>query len=425
MNPTKPNILVISALFPNPTRPAFGIFVKKQCEYLKPYANQVVVVPYRVFPHLRLWQNLTRPHKMHLEWGKWLTELQQVPRCTEIEELPVYYPRYTSLPRQIFYSTWGYFAYATIRPLLRHLHQLHKFDLIHAHYASPAGVVALLAKRWMHVPVVLSVHGVDVTYTVKQNRLGAGIIQWTFRHTDAILANSSWTKQQIVRYGGNPQSVQIVRYGGNHDPALVLRKEEALPPTTSASGVESGKEHVVTLLSVGYLEERKGHAYVLHAMKRLRELEYSIRYVIVGDGTQKESLVAQARDLGLDDFVSFEGYKPHSEAWPYFANCDIFVLPSWNEAFGIVYIEALSLGKPPVGCMGEGGPEDLHALGDCIELVRPRDIESLVQALRGLLDDPERRRKMGEIGRKIVAEYFTWEKMAEHTAQTYTQLLRT
>jgi len=259
------------------------------------------------------------------------------------------------------------------------------------------------------VPVVVSVHGSDVTYTALQNALGAAIIRWVFRRVAAIVANSTWTAQRIIKCGGPPDRVQIVRLGAD-----VSRNHTQVPTAPPAA---------LSLLTVGYLETRKGHAYVLHAVKQLRDNGYALRYVIVGDGSRQGELERLAHDLTISDIVSFEGYKPHSAVWPYFAACDIFVLPSWDEAFGVAYLEALSDGKPVVGCEGEGGPEDLKALGDCIELVRPRDVESLVAALRRLMDDANRRRSMGETGRQIVAKYFTWEHNAESTSLIYKQVL--
>lgn len=263
----------------------------------------------------------------------------------------------------------------------------------------------------MQVPVVLSIHGSDLTYTVRQNRLSASIIRWVFNKVDTLIANSTWTKEQIIHYGGDPEKVQIVRLGGN--------PLEATPPTNAAKGKDA-----IILLSVGYLEERKGHTFMLQAVKRLRDEGYNLRYVIVGDGSQRQSLQAMTETLGIADVVFFEGYRSHSEVWDYFAGCDIFALPSWNEAFGVVYIEALGLGKPVIGCEGEGGPEDLKSLGDCIELVKPRDVESLTHALRRLIDNPERRRQMGETGRKIVSEHFTWEQNAANTWVIYQQILK-
>jgi len=406
------SVLVLSELFPNPSYPAFGIFVERQVFHLQSYCLNVVVAPVRVFPPLRIWRQCFSPRKFLLEWRKWEEALQRIPKRDIVNGIEVHYPRYTSPPKQGFHGLWGFFAYPFVFNLLRDLHGIYRFDLIHAHYASPCGVIALLARRWMKVPVVLSIHGADVTYTAKQNPLSAAVIRWVFRNVDAIIANSTWTAKQIVRYGGNPDKVQIVRLGGN--PPKGREFGNALPPRP---------DDVVLLLSVGYLEERKGHAYVLRALRELRQKGYNVCCKIVGDGSQRKALETLTRELGLNDVVSFEGYKSHAEVWPYFAECDIFVLPSWNEAFGIVYIEALALGKPVIGCAGEGGPEDLKALGDCIELVKPRDVESLVSALQRLIENPERRRQMGEIGRRIVEEHFTWERNAMDTMRIYRRVL--
>jgi len=410
MSDAWPQILTLSELFPNPAWPALGIFVERQAYHLLPFCDVTVVAPVRVFPHLRLWKHILAPKRFQAEWCRWRADLARIPLRDKVNEMSVFYPRYTSPPKQIFHGLWGFFAYPFLQRLLRTLHAERTFDLIHAHYASPCGVIALLAQRWMKVPVVLSIHGADVTYTAKQNPLSAAIIRWVFRNVDAILANSTLTARQIVRYGGDPEKVQIVRLGGNASENMDQQRR----PLHNGTAI---------LLSVGYLEERKGHAYVLRALKELTKQGYEIRYVIVGDGSQNENLRSLADELGLAGIVSFEGYKTHTDVWPYFADCDIFVLPSWNEAFGIVYIEALSLGKPVVGCEGEGGPEDLRALGDCIELVKPRDVESLVHALKRLLDDPERRRRMGEIGREIVRTHFTWERNAADTLRIYQQIL--
>lgn len=403
-------ILVLSELFPNPPYPAFGIFVERQTFHLQSYCDSVVVAPVRVFPPLRIWKRLFSPRRFIHEWQKWQKALQQIPGQDIVNGIEVHYPRYTSPPKQGFHGLWGFFAYPFAVKVLRDLHNKHHFELIHAHCASPCGVVALLARRWMKVPVVLSVHGMDVAYTAKQNPLSAAVIRWMFQNVDAIIANSSRTKRRIVRYGGDPDKIQIIHLG-------------AEPSRSTGSWERQMHQDMITLLSVGYLEEKKGHAYVLQALKYLVERGYRLRYIIVGDGPRREALEALTHKLELDEAVSFEGYKAHSEVWPYFEMCDIFVLPSWDEAFGIVYIEALSLGKPVIGCEGAGGPEDLKSLGNCIELVKPRDVESLVAALERLINDPERRRQMGEVGRRVVQKHFTWERNAAETFALYQQLL--
>jgi glycosyltransferase involved in cell wall biosynthesis len=349
---------------------------------------------------------MASPTRFLREWKLWKSDLTKIPRADIISGLPIFYPRYTSPPKQLFYATWGFFAYPFTKPLIKDLHTTRSFELIHAHYATPAGAVALLAKRWMKVPVILSVHGTDVTYTAQQNPISARIIRWVFQNVDLIIANSSWTLNRIVKYGGNPKIIQIVRLGGDGPESLLNQN----PPNPNGT---------IRLLTVGYLEERKGHAYVLYSVAELKKMGYKIHYVLVGDGPQRGRLEKLTDELGISDSVTFEGNKTHPEVWVYYQNCDICVLPSWNEAFGIAYIEALSLGIPVIGCKGEGGPEDLIALGDCIELVTPRDISSLSMALIRLIENPERRVRMGEIGRNIVRSHFTWANNASDTLSIY------
>src|SRR5690348_11405720 len=341
------HVLVLSDLFPNPARPALGIFVERQTFHLQRYADNTVVAPVRIFPHLRLWKQLWHPKRFVLEWKDWRAELARIPLQSTVNGLYAHYPRYTSPPRQLFHGLWGFFAYLFVARKLHALHREKPFHLIHAHYASPSGVIALLAQRWMHVPVVVSVHGSDVTYTALQNPLGAAVVRWVFRSAAAVLANSRWTAKRIIKCGGPVEKVEVVHLGAGRS------RNGTRVPATRPRGP-------ISLLTVAYLETRKGHAYVLHAVKQLRDKGYALRYVIVGDGGREEALQKLTRDLRISDIVSFEGYKPHSAVWSYFADCDIFVLPSWDEAFGVAYLEALSDGKPVVGCEGEGGPEDLR-----------------------------------------------------------------
>jgi glycosyltransferase involved in cell wall biosynthesis len=262
----------------------------------------------------------------------------------------------------------------------------------------------------MKIPVVVSVHGFDLSFTARQNWLGAWMVRWVFRNVNCLMANSTRTRDEIVRIGGRPENIEVVYLGGNPE----VRWSEAPAPIA---------EQPLVLLSVSRLEKSKGHAFVIRALKSLLDQGYDFRYLIVGGGSEEQALRELVEQLGMEKVVSFEGEKAHEEVWRYFASCDIFVLPSWNEAFGIVYVEALSQGKAVIGSEGVGGPEDLRALGDCIELVRPQDVKSLEAAIKRLIDSPERRRQLGATGKEIVERHFTWEKNAAHTFAIYQALL--
>jgi glycosyltransferase involved in cell wall biosynthesis len=121
--------------------------------------------------------------------------------------------------------------------------------------------------------------------------------------------------------------------------------------------------------------------------------------------------------------VEFVGRVPHIRALQYIAAADVFSLPSWSEGFGIVYVEAMACGKPVIACRGEG-PEDFVEHGKTGLLVKPRDVDNLVEALDFLLSNPEEARAMGERARKVVLENYTWEKNAEKIVKVYKELLK-
>jgi teichuronic acid biosynthesis glycosyltransferase TuaC len=354
-----------------------------------------------------------KPSGLIRDLKTWKSEINVLPKRSELNSTTIYYPRYTSLPRQIAHGTWGFSAYPFLKKLLSDLHHQQPFDLIHAHYASPNGVIALLAKRWMEIPVVVSVHGADVNFTAQQNRVSRKVIQWVFEQSDYILANSSWTAGKIEKFGGKAEKIEIIHQAGT--PPL-----EFVKPLHRETG-----NHSIKLLSVGYLYKSKGHEFAIKAAKRLIDDGYSIHYIIIGDGNELSNLKDLVRSLGIEDAVVFLGAKPQNEVWQYYSESDIFLLPSYVEGFGLVFLEALSMGIPAIGCEGTGGPEDINQLGDCMYLVKQRDVDSIVQALKELIDDPVLRKKMGEEGRRIAAENFSWSGMAAKTYDVYSRLLST
>jgi len=402
----KPSVLVISGLFPDPSRPVYGIFVKNQVYHQRFLCKQVVVVPVRVFPPAVIWAKIIHPLKFLRALKHWYLSVKRIPNLGRINDIPVYYPRYSSLPRSLI-GTWGWFAYPLLVCLLVSLHKKHHFEIIHAHYALPEGVIALLLQKWMQIPFVVTIHG----GVVKQNVLNRYIIRKVFSHAQAILANSAKTAQEIAFYCNCPEKIITVRLGANP------------PMQIQLAAVDEKDRTGIQLLSVSHLEKRKGHEYILKAMQVLLQDGYDINYVIVGSGVEEKNLNLLCDDLGIRNHVTFKGQIAHDDVWPYFSSCDIFVLPSWDETFGLVYIEALSMAKPAIGCEGEGGPDDLRALGDCIELVKPRDVGSLVYALKKLIDNPERRKEMGEIGIGVVQEYYRWEHTASTTVEIYQQAI--
>ncbi len=159
---------------------------------------------------------------------------------------------------------------------------------------------------------------------------------------------------------------------------------------------------------------------MLEAIALLGERRPELRYEIVGDGPEREHLVARAASLQLSGRVRFHGQLPPAEARSVAHAATLFVMPSIDEAFGVAYIEAMAAGVPAVGCAGENGPEEIAGAGGGIALVPAADVHTLASTIDSLLDD---HRALGETARETVRREFTWATCGEQTLAAYRQAL--
>jgi glycosyltransferase involved in cell wall biosynthesis len=99
-------------------------------------------------------------------------------------------------------------------------------------------------------------------------------------------------------------------------------------------------------------------------------------------------------------------------------------MPSVDEAFGVAYIEAMAAGVPAIGCAGEPGPEEIAAAGGGIVLVPPGERAALVDSIRELVTNAERRDALGRAARETVERSFTWPECGRQTVAAYEEALR-
>ncbi len=184
----------------------------------------------------------------------------------------------------------------------------------------------------------------------------------------------------------------------------------------SLSNKSTGKK----ILYIGGLVERKGVQYLIKAFANLAKENENLRLWIVGDGPQKNFLKNLAKELGIEGKVTFFGWINHSRIAPYFLAADVFVLPSWDEPWGLVINEAMSLSKPVVTTYGVGSCLDLVENGVNGFIVPPKDSETLYMAIKKVISSESLLRNMGENSLEIIKN-FTYERMASgfHKAIVY------
>jgi glycosyltransferase involved in cell wall biosynthesis len=324
------------------------------------------------------------------------------PRRARLDGVELEYVPYLSPPRPWSYGAWGAWAAPSLRRALRRLRASFPFELVHAHYAVPAGDA--VRRAFPDVPLVVSIHGGDVLATAQRSAHARRTVARTLAHARLVLANSAGIEARCRALGA--QATTVVHLGTD------LPTEA--PPRTDPRP---------TLVTVGHLVARKRHADAIEALALLAARHPDLRYAIVGDGPERRALEALATERGVRARVELTGQLPPAAARARAAQADLFVLPSVDEAFGVAYVEAMVAGVPAIGCEGEDGPNEIAAQGPGLVQVPPHDPQALARAIDRLLSDDEARKTLGAQAKATVARAFTWDICGEQTIQAYEQVL--
>jgi glycosyltransferase involved in cell wall biosynthesis len=383
-------VAIVAEYYPRAADPVFGVWAHRQALAARDAGAEVrVLVLHRPLPPLAA----VRAGDVRAARAA----LAQ-PRHAVLDGIEVAYVPYLSPPRPWSYGAWGAFAAPALRRALRRLRTEFPFDLVHAHYAVPAGDAVRRAAP--QVPLVVSVHGGDVLATAQRSGYAARTVARTFAHARLVLANSAGTEARCRALGAPATTVVHL---GTDVPAALPARADPRP----------------ALVTVGHLVGRKRHADVIRALAQLAPRHPDLRYVIVGDGPERERLRALAAQVGVADRVELTGQLPPPQARERAWQADLFVLPSVEEAFGVAYVEAMAGGVPAIGCAGEDGPEEIAAAGEGLVRVPAGDVPAIASQLDHLLSDAQARAALGAQARATVERAFTWERCGVATVAAY------
>ncbi len=394
-------VLEVCQEFPNRYYPQLGTFIKQSIDSI---ANQGVdvtvispkpfVLPFSSFPYHNFFK---------------------LPRIEHTEKYDLHYPRYIyAVPKKYFYPITGIsyslfvskYAVKNIKPIPA---------LIHAHFSYPDGYGMMkLAKRW-NIPLVISALGTierkvayEGSYTSKQ------IIE-AMSFADRILSVSEDLKLHIVNLGIDKNKVHVVPNGvdiGKFKPAGKAHARSIL-------NLPQDKNIV---LFVGALRKIKGVDYLIEAAHSFVDKDTYLFMVGRDDGLKK-NLEKRAHELKIANYIKFTGPVNHEDIPLWISASDILVLPSLSEGRPNVILEALAC-EVPVVATDVGGIPELMVDGETGYLVPPKSPDELSRKINKLLDDKNRREKMGKFGRKcIIQRGLTWEAHAKTTVDIYQELL--
>lgn len=283
------------------------------------------------------------------------------------------------------------------------------FDIIHAHHTWSAGYVGAKLKEKYGVPFVVTAHGYDIYDLPFRDEEWRSKIEYVLNSADAIITVSN-SNLECIKKLDVKTPVTVLPNGYREDLFYPLNQYEC----RRSLGLPSDKKIILT---VGNLEEVKGHKYLIEAMGHVVKTRKGVICYIVGGGKLENKLKKQIKSAGLLDYIKLVGGRPHDEIPLWMNACDVFVLPSLSEGNPTVMFECLGCGKPFVGTKVGGIPEIITS-NDYGLLVEPENSQDLVEKIDLALNN--------EWSSKMINEYsaiFTWSKISRDICNIYSKIL--
>lgn len=379
-------VLTLSSLFPDATRPNFGVFVERQTLGLAAHPDVALklVAPVGLPP----WP-LSRA-------GRY-APLASLPRHEDWKGVETWRPRFVNLP-----GTGGRFhaamLAARLRPLLRAIRRDFAFDVIDASFFFPDGVAAVALGRAFGVPVSIKARGADIHHWGRARGTAAQVLNAGLA-ADGLLAVAGSMRDDMAALGIDRAKIRVHRTGVDLD-RFAPRDRAAAKAALGIAGP--------LVASVGALIPRKGHDIVIDAVATLP----GVRLTIAGEGPERPRLMAQIARLGLGDRVTLLGSVAHDDLPGLLAAADVMALASSSEGLANAWVEALASGTPVV-IPDAGGARELVTAPEHGRIVA-RTAEAFAEAIGALIAAPP---PVDAV--RAGAAGFTWEA---NTAALYAHL---
>jgi glycosyltransferase involved in cell wall biosynthesis len=334
-------------------------------------------------------------------------------------------PIYNGVPVKRFkaYSIKGEMHYVFIPSILGTLLK-EKSDIIHTHsYGYFQTTAGAFTKKLRNRPLIMTPH-FHPPWSMwggkrrkKLRKIYDGLFGKSVIHAPDIIICHSKNEQELLSNFTLPEKkVRIVPAG------IDFKRFKTIPSPDPFREFYKITGRIV--LFVGRLASNKGLEYLIDAMPQIVSEFKDITLVLIGeDEGERRMLEERVKRLGIKSKVIFTGYIADDELFKSaFSACDVFVLPSEYEAFGLVLLEAMACEKPCVATNVGGVPEVIEK-GRTGLLVEYGKSDHLARAIIELLRDDNKRKNMGRAGRERVKANFTWPKIVDQLEHIYKEIL--
>ncbi len=246
----------------------------------------------------------------------------------------------------------------------------------------------------------------------------SSLTQWVMHRADSLVGVSEFVAQSSMAEGFPAQTTTFIHNGLALDDWQEVNSAETIRPEFDLTDSD------ILMAAIARIATYKGQADLLRALALVKRENPHFKLLIVGSedpyAGNLEELKQLTAEFELDDQVVFTGFR--TDVAQIFAACDIFTLPSFEEPFGMVFVEAMMMQKP-VAAIESGGVAEIVSHGQTGLLSPPRDARALADNILQLMADAPLRKRMGRLGRERVMRHFSADAMTRRFETHYAQLV--
>lgn len=305
---------------------------------------------------------------------------------------------------------YGYFK--KIAFIINTLRQVFSFkpDLLLCGHINLSAFCMLL-RTIFKLPYFTITHGIEAWQTRGFKRLG-------LKHSLKILSVSRFTKNKILKQLPNFTEKDILILPNTFD-VEKFKPQPKLQHLMDRLNIKPDDKILLTIARLSKQEKYKGYDLVAMVMKEIVKEIPNAKYILVGSGDDEERIKTLIRDNNLQGKVILTGFIPHEEIVDYYNLCDVFVMPSQGEGFGIVFLEALACGKPVIAGNIDGSPEAVLN-GELGFLVDPHNTSEIKAAIIKILKREVPQRLLDSLYlRQRVLDFFSFNKFKEQVSEIF------
>jgi glycosyltransferase involved in cell wall biosynthesis len=259
-------------------------------------------------------------------------------------------------------------------------------------------LVAIIFKPIGKWRLVLVYESSSPNVDFRDSKVRSTIRRWMGKFADTFVSNSRRGKEYLVEVIGAAESNIFAK------PYMVPDAQALVQKLENNKSVSLSFPHPI-FLCVGQVISRKGIKNLLEACTILQSQGYSnYTVIIVGDGEQRPELEALTKEWGLEKQIVWTGWIEYGYLGSYFLEADVFVFPTLEDTWGMVVLEAMAFGKP-ILCSKWAGACEMIVEGENGYIFDPYQSEGIANAMRDLIDCPEKLVFMGQKSQQLIAEH--------------------